>query len=459
MAFKRSKFSKAAFIARRDYRKVLAPFLPRKLGTLDRKKHKFSAYLSIFNDWDLLLPALKSVARHVDELVVVDGAYDWMVPYLDIIGSDPTRSSDKVYEALEASGIRYRSINRTWKNEVEKRMAGYEACAHRFICRVDADEIFFIDDAALDGFIGSGCAVAEMKMPTYAAPGWLIRSTGLRGLLRRIPSQLFLFDSEKISAGEHLKYLWLVLEADALPETSPKVYPVYESPVAFCAHLTNWRTAQTAVNRGSFYWMNWMRKNGVPWIADLRGSPISHFRDVFERLPASQFRAALSRGSFVIGTHVLRDSEALERSPLSDAQECSFGYLHDIFLRKLADQNLEASLTSQTLINGESVYFDISTDAARKALNLNGQVAMTTSQPLLSIRVRLHTLSMSRPFSATRDLAVSQVGCRMTFEMPQAPTEGSGVLRQSIELTADSGNGAGFCEFILDRSELNQLVA
>jgi hypothetical protein len=66
---------------------------------------------------------------------------------------------------------------------------------------------------------------------------------------------------------------------------------------------------------------------------------------------------------------------------------------------------------------------------------------------------------MSRPFSATRDLAVSQVGCRMTFEMPQAPTEGSGVLRQSIELTADSGNGSGFCEFILDRSELNQFVA
>jgi len=459
MAFRSGKFSKAAFIARRDYRKVLAPFLPRKRGNLDRQKDKFSAYLSIYNDWDLLLPALKSVARHVDELVVVDGAYDWMVPYLDIIGSDPTRSNDRVYEALDASGIQYRSINRTWKNEVEKRMAGYEACTHRFICRVDADEIFFFDEATLDGFVGSGCAVAEMKMPTYAAPGWIIRSTGLRGLLRRIPSQLFLFDSEKVSAGEHLKYLWLVLEADALPETSTKVYPVYEAPVAFCAHLTNWRTAQTAVNRGSFYWMNWMRKNGVPWIADLRGAPVSHFKDVFERLPASQFRAALSRGSFVIGTHALREGEALERAPLSDAQERSFGYLHEIFLQKLADQNLEASLSSQTLINGESVYFDISTDAARKALTLNGQVAITTSRPLLSVTVRLHTLSNRPPFSEVRDLPVGQSGCCTTFEMPQAPPEGSGILRQSIELTGDAGGEVGLCEFILDRSEPNQLVA
>ena len=60
--------------------------------TVKAHDSEFSAYLSIYNDWDILLPALKSVAAHVDELVVVDGAYQWMEPYLKAIGGDPAKS-------------------------------------------------------------------------------------------------------------------------------------------------------------------------------------------------------------------------------------------------------------------------------------------------------------------------------------------------------------------------------
>jgi hypothetical protein len=35
---------------------------------------KLSAYLTIYNDWDLLEPALRSIAPYIDEPVVVDGA-------------------------------------------------------------------------------------------------------------------------------------------------------------------------------------------------------------------------------------------------------------------------------------------------------------------------------------------------------------------------------------------------
>ena len=47
----------------------------------------FSAYLSIYNDWDILEPALKSIAPYIDELVVVDGGYKWMAPYADRTGN------------------------------------------------------------------------------------------------------------------------------------------------------------------------------------------------------------------------------------------------------------------------------------------------------------------------------------------------------------------------------------
>ena len=48
---------------------------------------KFSAYLSIYNDWDILAWTLRSIASYVDELVVVDGAYEWMAP--DLKGAWP----------------------------------------------------------------------------------------------------------------------------------------------------------------------------------------------------------------------------------------------------------------------------------------------------------------------------------------------------------------------------------
>jgi hypothetical protein len=104
---------------------------------------KFSAYLSIYNDWDILPASLRSVASHVDELVVVDGAYEWMVPYLTMLGIDPLRSDPRVYAALEASGIPFRVISENWKSEPEKRQAGYEACTHDYIYRVDADEVMY----------------------------------------------------------------------------------------------------------------------------------------------------------------------------------------------------------------------------------------------------------------------------------------------------------------------------
>jgi hypothetical protein len=40
-----------------------------------------SAYLCLFDDFDLLGPALETIVDRVDEIVVVDGAYRWMLPY------------------------------------------------------------------------------------------------------------------------------------------------------------------------------------------------------------------------------------------------------------------------------------------------------------------------------------------------------------------------------------------
>ena len=113
---------------------------------------KASAYLSIFDDWDILPTALVTIYDRVDEIVVVDGAYDWMVPFFRGGGRDPSVMLPELRDALSPFAPKLRFVSRLWRNEMEKRRAGYEACSHRFIYRVDADEVLFFDEVALERF-------------------------------------------------------------------------------------------------------------------------------------------------------------------------------------------------------------------------------------------------------------------------------------------------------------------
>ena len=103
----------------------------------------FSAYMSVYNDVDILARVLPPLQGRIDELVIVDGGYDWMEEYLRGIGKDPSRSDAGLYRLVEESGIPYRCINKVWKNEIEKRTAGYAACTTDYVFRVDADEVSF----------------------------------------------------------------------------------------------------------------------------------------------------------------------------------------------------------------------------------------------------------------------------------------------------------------------------
>src|SRR5215213_10730832 len=96
-----------------------------------------SAYLSIFDDWDILRPAMQSIAPLVDEIVVVDGAYEWMLPYFEASGRNPERSDPRVAECLEPFRHKTRFVNGVWKNELVKRAAGFEACTHQYVLRAD----------------------------------------------------------------------------------------------------------------------------------------------------------------------------------------------------------------------------------------------------------------------------------------------------------------------------------
>ncbi len=391
--------------------------------------NKFSAYLSIYNDWDILPAALRSIASHVDELVVVDGPYEWMVSYLAGLGLDPRRSDPRVYAALDASGIPYRVISKVWRNEPEKRQTGYEACTHRFIYRVDADEVLFFDDAELERMLSGGGAVGEMEMPSYVAPGWIIAANN-NGPIGR---QCLLFDREQISPEVHLNYLWLVLGVDELPSPGVRPFPIHPEPLAFNAHLTGWRTPETSVSRAAFYNLNWMRAHGTPWLPELQGRPLTDVNALFDLVPPRYFLNSLRRGRMAAGTDGLTREAIIRASPLSPEQEATFAGLYQSFLDSLTAMNAAAAHEAQPYVREMLTIFDLTTPAARNAIASDGQVVLELSAHIWSARVRLNTYSATAPHSTEEMLAFELAGRELRIALPEPPDASRQMLRQNLD--------------------------
>ncbi len=332
-----------------------------------------SAYLNLFDDWDILRPALLSVIDRVDEIIVVDGAYRWMLPYFESTGRDPTRSVEQVYDVLATLGPKIRVVNGIWENEIAKRIAGFEACKGKFRYRVDADEIFLFDEAATEAFLRSDCPVGQMDMPLYVAPGWI---NGVAG--QTMPRQAFLFDSDKISAVEHLSYLWLVMPESERTYGPPKPNLIFRESLAFNVHLTHWRPPSSSLSRARFYVMNYMREHGMSG---------ADFSSLFKRIAPKDFDEMLFGKSLVVMPTF--DTINCIKTPLTAQQEQSFLHLYDVFLKSLADKN--ARLTNQfcAIGRGEQYFLDATSSESLYNLCYNGELTLEFSTKVTNIKLQL----------------------------------------------------------------------
>ena len=365
-----------------------------------------SFYLSVFDDYQLLAPVLATIAPRVDEIVVVDGAYRWMAPVLDAIGRDPTQSAEPLRAVMAPYAAKTRWINQLWDNEPAKRAAGYAACSHRWIWRMDADEVPFIDDTALDGFQASGRAVAEMELPLMVAPG----------LVRGIPGRPFernavLFDSTQIDAAAHLAYLWLVVpraERQQIRAADPAA--IHPDPVAFTAHLTGWRPPATAVARARFYVLNWLREHGQPHPASpYRYDAEAGFAPMLQDFPPDALTDALLGHAIVAGLPELGGA-GLIRSPLSETQDALFTPLYPPFLNGLAALNQTMTARPRTLAAGDDYIIDLSTPAAAAPFLRGDSLHFQFSSALAAGRASMNWLYRDAPFLDRADLPVTLQG-------------------------------------------------
>jgi hypothetical protein len=393
-----------------------------------------SAYLSILDDWDILKPSLLSILDRVDEIIVVDGAYRWMLPYFEKSGRDPTRSLPPVYDVLASLGEKIRVINGIWDNEVEKRIAGYEACKGRYRYRVDADEIFFFDDAILDEFFNSDKPVGQMDMPIYVAPGLISGADG-----KPLPRQAFLFDSNKISSREHLSYLWLVL-----PEWERTTFGIsrsdfiFSKPLAFNAHLTHWRPPSSSLARARFYVMNYMRQHGAPFLMNAAfKKSIDDFTEFFEEISPFEFdEMLLGRDLIVVPSP---EQFTCCTTPLTQAQEQTFSYIYELFLNSLGVMNLELRHSFRTMLRGENYYLDASLAGSLPLVGPDNTLVIEFSDLVAAVRVEVFCFFLDTSRNTRSHREVERNGRFAKVHLPPLlPVDGT--LRRVITIAAWGGN-------------------
>jgi len=367
-----------------------------------------SAYLSVFDDWDLLGPAVASVAPMLDEIVVADGAYRWMAPALEALGRDPTKSDPHVAEALAPFPDKVRFVNGLWDDESQKRAAAYAACSHRWIMRIDADEILFPDHAALERFFASGKAVAEIEIPLYLAPGWIrtrCDEAGIHAPIERLP---VLFDRNRISARDHLSYLWLFV-SEAEKTTFGRRDPdlIHPDTIAFAAHLTHWRSARTAVNRARFYVTNYLREH--------RPEDLSAITDV---ATVGRWMDSLLGHVIVVGLAEMK-GHTIRPTPLTDDQDASFAPFYDRYLDSLVELNAALAQTGRTVAAGEFQHIDLSTTASRNALGMRGDVLKLESNKMITA-AEAEIVTLGTDPAGTTEVKVEPIidGRHLLFTLP-----------------------------------------
>jgi hypothetical protein len=396
---------------------------------------KSSAYLSLLDDYELLGAAMASIAPRVDEIVVVDGAYRWMAPFFAAVGRDPERSVDRVRDVMAPYAHKTRWITGLWESELDKRAAGYAGCRYRWIWRVDADELHFIRDGAVERFISSGRAVGEMEIPVYVAPGLVRGQAGAP-----IERTSLLFDSSQIDPRSHLSYLWLVIpEAERAKITPWRHEAIQPEAIAFTAHLTGWRPPLSAAARARFYVLNYLRtQGGAQPGALLRWDQQAGFAPMLQDVPPAALMGILQGHAIVAGLPDLGE-RGLIPTPLSPAEEAGFAPLYTAYLDSLAALNAALGQQARAVAAGMEMHIDLSTPAAAAPFLVDGAFRVSFTEPVAAGRAILGWLHGDAPFLTEAALQVTIDGGTVRIALPAEPRP---ALRRVLRLAVWAASGA-----------------
>jgi hypothetical protein len=138
----------------------------------------------------------------------------------------------------------------SWTDEAAKRIEAYAAIEEDLIVLLDTDEFFRLDRNMIDQFWHSGYSVGSHRIQNLYTGGLLGSDPHHRSASpNTLPHRRFIFRRNRISAAQHLDYLWLVGVAQN-PADPDQLCP---APLGDTLHLTGCRSTQGQIGKMSFY--------------------------------------------------------------------------------------------------------------------------------------------------------------------------------------------------------------
>jgi len=223
---------------------------------------KFSCYIILYSDYGFLDDVFKSIYNYVDEIIVVDGPYNYCIEQLHKLNLLYNEHSKPIEltNILNKYSNKIKYFYNTWNNEKEKRMFGYEHCTGDLVMLVDSDEIYSLNINKIHNFYNSNKNVAGLKIYNMCRPDIYMDDV----------EKYILFKKEHVNSLEHLSYTWLIGVDGLLPQIENYMDILNKCGTIY--HQTMNREKEFNIIKFMFYTRLWYYKNSpekIDYIWDL----------------------------------------------------------------------------------------------------------------------------------------------------------------------------------------------
>ncbi len=245
---------------------------------------KLSIAICIYNDFDFIEQCVARAYDLADEIVILDGPYDYCKPLLQFFDLYYSGMPEELRKISELPKVRYEFAE--FENEKSKRVALYEMCRGDVVMLLDTDELLIdIDRSELERFVHGDKSVACSTFYNLTRRDCLIGD----------PTKKFIFFKRRdIAALEHLNYTWLV----GVDQEKPDQSLLHDAPLTEIAHLTLMRSPYFNTVKYCFYTRLYYYSRGMldqldklfglPFDSLLKKNlPLEEIKDMFRRsIPA-----------------------------------------------------------------------------------------------------------------------------------------------------------------------------
>ena len=170
---------------------------------------KKSCYIVLYSDYDFLEILLELLDKVMDEIVIVDGPYNYCVPTLNKLNLYYNEINSPIKSFLNKYISKIKYFYKHFEDEKEKRMFGYNQCTGDIVLLADTDELYLINNESINDFYNSDKSVIAFDIYNMCRFNVAIDPKSKKYIM---------FKRKNINALEHLSYTWLVGVDGLLPK-------------------------------------------------------------------------------------------------------------------------------------------------------------------------------------------------------------------------------------------------